>query len=84
MLKQTPNRYRALWGAARAAAAMGTERKPLRFRQARKPRQERRCRAAGSAGGQGVPDAARKMVPKEIACEGGAAGHGRSSPRIGR
>jgi hypothetical protein len=28
------------------------------FRQARKPRQERRCRAAGSAGGEGVPGAA--------------------------
>jgi tetratricopeptide (TPR) repeat protein len=49
-LKHTPNRYRACWGAARAADAMGNRTQASEYF-------ERRCRAAGSAGGQGVPGA---------------------------
>ena len=57
-LKQTPNRYRAFLGVARAAERGRRSPEGVRvLRQARGPDQERRYRTAGNPRGQGIPGA---------------------------
>ena len=53
-LKATPNRYRGVLGVARAAEAAGDREGHRILRQARRPREKCRHRAAGNSASQGI------------------------------